>query len=820
MERHLDLSGTWQLRWFDGQRRANRKAAERDATDAAEYLPATVPGEVHLDLMRAGILADPDEGTNVVAARWVEEAFWTYRRTFTLEAVPDGPVWLTFERLFLTAEVVLNGQKVGGHGNAFRPCRLEVSQFLRTGENVLVVHLESGLFSVADRHASGYAMHEDALLHKRSWLRAPQCQFGWDWAPRLLNVGISGDVRLEWSEAPVRVEAFVPLATVSSDLSEGSVECRLFVEATEAVPVIARFAIPELGTETTVEATLLPGENKLTAALAVPDPDLWWPVGMGDPRRYRVVASFRCGDAETTREAHIGFRHVEWNADPHPDRGSYFRLRVNGKPVFCKGGNFVPADTLFVRLDEARYRGLVQRALEANFNFLRVWGGGLYEADAFYELCDAHGILVWQEFIYACARYPMTDEAFHEEVKREAVHQIRRLSSRPSLVAWCGNNEMEVGTWFWGYDKGTVFPDYAFFHHTLPRLMAREDPTRFYQPSSPLSPGWADPTHDHEGDQHPWSLGFGDTDVRKYREMECRFPNEGGVLGPVSLPTMRRALGDAKIGSFTWQVHDNSIATWQEPSPIDLAPEFWLGKRLADMSVEEFVFWGGVVQGEGLKEYVESFRRRAFDSAAAIFWMFNDTWPAVRSWTIVDHALNKTPAFAYVRRAMAPVHVILAEVGDDVVVFGCNDTPLPVRGSLTAGVAALNGPFVGAAAAVELAPLASTELARFPASSWTDASRQLAFAFLETPDGTVRNRLLRPLWHEVAWPAPTVSVTPTEGGVRLASDVYVPAVIVGLDGPEPETFELWPGVPVDVPAGVGVWSGSFAGASVSLSRLV
>jgi len=281
-------------------------------------------------------------------------------------------------------------------------------------------------------------------------------------------------------------------------------------------------------------------------------------------------------------------------------------------------------------------RRLVELAVEQHFNLLRVWGGGRYEDEAFYDACDELGILVWQEFIFACARYPGIDERFYREIEAEATYQLRRLAGRPSLIAWCGNNEIEWGYWGWGFDKDVVMPCHQIFHHLLPRLFAREDATRHWQPSSPWSPDGTDPNNDTIGDQHPWSLGFGDTDYRKYRNMACRFPNEGGVLGPNSLPTVRECLlkGEDKPWTFAWQQHDNSVAHWNDVCSTDLQLKQWLGKDLRAMDIASFVYWGGLVHAEGLSEYIANFRRRrSTTTGAAIFWMYNDVWPCVRTAT-------------------------------------------------------------------------------------------------------------------------------------------------------------------------------------------
>jgi len=801
----LDLSGTWKVRWSDGQR-GRPQYAERDQTDPVRYLDATVPGEIHLDLMKAGLIQDPHVGTHCLAARWVEECIWSYRKEFEApaEALTAAHAWLDFRGLDLVAGIVLNGQTVGKHRNSFYPCRVEVTGKLRPGTNVLTVHLDGGLFDACEKPVEGHGVAVDAKLHKRHWLRKPQCQFSWDWSTRLINVGITGPVALEWTQASARVDQFVPLAELTPDLGIGRVRARLFVEGLTQQDQAAelRVAVPEAGVAVTVPVTVKPGLNPVEASVTVPAPKLWWPVGHGPQDRYAVTAALWVGGEEIGHaEARVGFRYVRVNQDPHPVRGRYFTIEVNGRNIFVKGGNFVPADMIFPAIDRARYDKLTDLALEANFNMLRIWGGGLYEKDDFYELCDAKGLLVWQEFIFACGKFPATDLAFYEDVKREATYNVRRLARHPSLVVWCGNNEMEWGCWAWGYDKAApVYPDYALFHLTLPRILKEEDPTRYYQPSSPYSPDLLPPNADEVGDQHPWTIGFGNTDFREYRKMTCRFPNEGGILGPTALPTMLACLpeGQRHVQSFAWQIHDNSVDSWGEPSFPDQMVQQWLGKDVRALSIAEFTYWAGLLQGEGLREYCENFRRRMFDTSSAIFWMYNDTWPATRSWTIADYYLRRPPAFYGVRRAMQPVHLVLALEDDTVRVYGINDTAEPVTGELTYGVFALAGtyPLQRRSSAV-LAPNASTVLASFPAAEWVDRQASMAFAILEREGELLaRNRLFTPRFREMVWPAADVRVCLEKGNAVFACPVFAWGVCLDLDGERllPDNFfDLYPG---------------------------
>lgn len=805
----LDLNGTWKLRWSDGTRGRPEYAAQEE-TDPDRYIDAQVPGEVHLDAWRAGWIPDPYQGTNCLQARWVEEFVWSYRRPF--DAPPDaakGRAWLVFDGLDLNATIVLNGKDVGRHNNFFRPCRIEVTGKLKEVHNLLAVHLESGLYGVCDKPVRGYATSLDMELHKRIWLRKPQCQFGWDWSTRLVNVGIHKGVRLEWTDEPARLDQFVPWVELSPDLKTGSVRARLFVEGLSDQVQRGEMTVEvvEAGVKAVGAVEIKPGLHPCEVRAEVPSPKLWWPVGHGPQNLYTLRVTLSAGGRVIgERTARIGFRRIVVNQDPHPQGGRYFILEVNNRRIFAKGGNFVPADMIFARLDRERYDRLTRLALEANFNLLRVWGGGLYESDEFYELCDERGILVWQEFIFACARYPSTDQEFSDNVRAEAVHQVRRLASHPSLVVWCGNNELEVANWHWGYDRGVVLPDHGLYHITLPRILAAEDPTRYYQPSSPYSPEGMDPNRDDVGDQHPWSIGFANSDFREYRKMICRFPNEGGFLGPTSRATMLACLpeGQRRIGSFAWQIHDNSVDSWGEPSHTHRIIEKWLGREIREFSIEEFVYWGGLIQGEALREYVDNFRRRMFDSAAAIFWMYNDCWPATRSWTIVDYYLRRTPSFHPVRRAMAPVGVVVAEEGDEIVVFGVNDTAEAVSADLRYGVFNLAGGIaVDRKVAVTLAPNASTPLARMKRAEWKDPNASLTFAMLERGGEVLaRSRLCLPLFKELKWAPADVRVRVEKGRAVFESAALAWGVCLDLDGEAhvaDNFFDVWPGIPYSIP---------------------
>jgi beta-mannosidase len=341
---------------------------------------------VHETLLEHGIIADPNVGTNILNCRWVEETMWYYRRTFRAPRLAKGErAWLVFECLDLAASVHLNGKEAGKHANAFYPCRLEVTDKLVAGGNTLVVAVESGIFHAAQRVGVGYGVNPAHELTKRPWLRKTQSEHGWDWSPRLLNVGIPGHVRLEITKT-ARWDSCVVLSEVADDLVTGKVTARVFVEGLEAKPFKTTLTLKVAGKNVAQRVTIKPGMNKLEISLPVTKPKLWWPVGHGTQLRYTVQVEL-AGIGSATKK--VGFRHVRVNQSPHPEGGQYFIIEINRKPIFCKGGNLVPADLIVSRIDRQRYATLVDRALESNFNMLRVWGGGLYESEDFYDLCDA-----------------------------------------------------------------------------------------------------------------------------------------------------------------------------------------------------------------------------------------------------------------------------------------------------------------------------------------------------------------------------------------------------------------------------------------------
>ena len=795
----LSLNGEWSLFFSDGMRGAPNKMHSPDYRPHCR-LNAMVPGEVHLDLMRQGLIDDIYQGDNFLKARWVEEYIWAYEKVFALPKKAVGKrCFLEFSCLDYTAEIYLNGTLAGRHANFFRPCRLEVTGLIQPGDNRLVVRLDSGLYSVSERPITPYmdaTMCPDRFLHKRIWLRKPQSSFGWDWAPRMVNVGIQGSVRLSWDDG-IAVEDSNVRTMVSDNLSTGYVIGKAVIQAAAAGQANLTLTLSRNGRHIDC------AQKKVEVSM----PQLWFPSGYGMQPLYDVCLTLTDPEGEVLFESQkqVGFRKVVVDQSPHPQQGRYFILTVNDIRIFVKGANMVPADMILANINRRRYETLISRAKEANMNFLRVWGGGVYESDDFYELCDREGILVWQEFIFACATYPATDKGFLDEVKREATYQIRRLSHHPSLVVWCGNNEIDAGVQ--AVTQGDQYTDYALYHHVLPSILSKEDPDRYYQPSSPYSMHSYDQGFnlDAQGDQHPWYIGTtGGQDFFTYRDLDCRFADEGGFLGPNSLPALYACMDgqQRRVHSYQFELHDNMMSTCAPPGvPPDEAFPLWYGRDIREGSLEDYCYLGGFLQGEAFAEYIANFRRRKFDSAAAVFWMYNDCWDCSRSWTVVDYRLNRTPSFHPVRRAFAPVAVFLAREGDVVQVYGVNDTLEDFHGSLDCGIVTSDGRYLDSQdKKVTIPANASRVIGLIPLTDNFDPHSDLPYAFLYDAQQALISRVRRfeVRYHTFCWRKPKIEISRQKGRICMTSDVFVGGVCLDLNGDRRLTdnfFDLYPGVP-------------------------
>ena len=807
------LSGTWKVTWNDGNHGPNQVNAFSSMdpfVDSLRYFDVEVPMDLNTAMQKKGMIGDLNHGANYLSARWVGEHYWQYYKQFRApkEAL-HKTTWLKFDRLDYSARVFLNGQLIGKHENAFIPCLIDITGKLTEGNNILVVGIESGLYDVADKNLSDYSNALNVHLNKRHWLRKPQYQFSWDWNPQLINVGITGDVSLIWRDN-ARLDQIVPWIKMNDDLLEAEMAVRVFIDAKkDSLPLTLDATLVETGQRVSAQIKAGQGMKPYELKMKVKKPDLWWPAGQGAQNLYTLRVDIRSeGNVIDTGSERIGFRKIEIDRSPHPVEGNFFTIKVNNQPVFMKGGNWVPPDMIYSNIEIGKLEKLVDLAVNANFNILRIWGGGLFAGHDLLRLCDEKGVVVWHDFLFACSKYPGDDVGFYQNVKEEVTWAVREFAYHPSLIIWCGNNENEWGAWSWGYtNTGKVIPDYAVYHHLLPVIMKEEDPCRFYWPSSPYSENHEHPTSPVTGDQHPWgvSLGQDGTNMWAYRNYVDRFPNEGGVLGASSPATLRHFLpaGEQSVRSFSWDLHDNLVNFWNNKKGITYRiVEEWLGKDYTGMGFDDYVFASALLQSEGLSEYINNYHRRMYSSSGAIFWMYNDSWPVTHGWTIVDYYLRKKLAYHPVRRAFEQISVVVAEEGTKVNIYGINDRQRSWNGNLEYGLFGINGDYpVREHKKVSLPPNSSTVIASFEKNAFEKAGfkNHGAFALLKDKETMIsQHRLFLTKFKDMNLPKPQVSIRKTDDKIILVSPVFVWGLCLDLDGESdiPDNcFDLLPDIP-------------------------
>ncbi|OQX75383.1 MAG: beta-mannosidase, partial [Bacteroidetes bacterium 4484_276] len=474
--------------------------------DDTAWLPATVPGYVHTDLLANGIIEDPFYRLNEHHLQWIDKKDWEYRTTFNIdkETLEKDVVELNFKGLDTYADVFLNNQLILEADNMFMQWQVSCKKYLKPGENILRVVFKSPInIGLEKREGLGYflpgAENDQSELgglgDKKTcaFSRKAQYHFGWDWGPRLVSSGIWQDVELmAWDKCKL-----VDVNIVREGLSENEATLVSKIEI-ESVGVEEVNIVGYIDSEKKFgqKTTLSKGINKVNIPFNIKDPELWWTNGLGGHKLYNVEIQVKDGDKIlSSKNLNIGLRTIEVIQKPD-SIGKSFYFQVNGEPVFMKGANYIPQDIFLSRVDDGDYEKLIKSAVEANFNMLRVWGGGIYEKDIFYDLCDKYGILVWQDFMFACAMYPGNKE-FLGNVKKEAVQNVKRLRNHPCIALWCGDNEILSAWNRWGWKENvlknqgqnivdTVWKAYNdIFHNILPEVVRNLDPQKLYWSSSP-----------------------------------------------------------------------------------------------------------------------------------------------------------------------------------------------------------------------------------------------------------------------------------------------------------------------------------------------
>ena len=614
-------------------------------------VPATVPGCVHTDLLAAGLILDPYLDENEALLSWISDVDWRYESTLTWDeedaAAGHDVVELVAEGLDTVATVELDGTVVGRTANMHRTHRFDVTAGLATGEHTLAVTFAAPV-PAAQRASEELGPRPFTNEHPFNALRKMACSYGWDWGPVLTTSGIWRPLALVgWSTA--RLAGVRPLVDTRPGDRGTTGVLHVHVDVVRAPGAEGPLTVAAEVDGRRVEVAVAPGSDSATVELEVDDVALWWPVGYGDQPLYpvQVVLSDQ-GASLDGWSGNVGFRTVGLDTTPDAD-GTPFRLVVNGTPVFARGLNWIPDDCFPTRVTAERYATRLGEAVDVGANLVRVWGGGLYESDDLYDACDRLGLLVWQDFLFACAAYA-EEEPLRSEVEAEAREAVTRLSPHPSLVLWNGNNENIWGheDWGWAAELDGATWGLGYYTDLLPRIVAELDGSRPYCPGSPYAMSADhhpnDPAH---GPTHLWDV-WNLTDYTRYRDSTPRFVAEFGWQAPPTWATLTRALHDEPLAPDS-----PGMRAHQKAAGGDLKLARGLAPHLPEPRTFDDWHWAtSLLQARAVSVGVEHLRSHAPTCSGAIWWQLNDCWP-VTSWSVVDGDGRRKPAWYALRHAFA-----------------------------------------------------------------------------------------------------------------------------------------------------------------------
>ncbi|SHK91038.1 beta-mannosidase [Chitinophaga jiangningensis] len=636
--------------------------------DERIWRSATVPGTVHTDLLAHHLIPDPFKGMNEKAVQWVDKKDWWYKCTFEVSAaqLKQDVVELEFLGLDTYAEVSVNNKDVLVTNNMFRSWSADVKKHLKVGKNTLLIKFESPIKHDMPRFLRDsviYPAGNDASdIPLSVYARKAPYHYGWDWGPRLVTSGVWRPVILRaWSGAVIRNVNYI--TTLDGNKAHVTMKTQLSVTTpgkyflTPSLDIQHREVLTK---RVSKELILNAGDTTCEASFDVASPLLWWPNGMGGQHLYNATAYLTTEKktAVDNFKKKIGIRTIEVENKPDAQGESFF-VKVNGRAVFMKGSNYIPQDNFLPRVTKGKYKKLFDDMQESHFNMVRVWGGGIYENDDFYDLADEKGILVWQDFMYACTLYP-GDRSFLENARQEAIYNINRLKDHPSLALWCGNNEIAVAIKNWGWQNGYAYTNLQYesmqraydklFKEILPTAVKENDPGRFYFHSSPIS-NWGKKEDFTKGDNHYWGIWHGMEWFEAFNTHIPRFMSEYGFQ---SFPAMQTI--DSFATKDDYHIFSNVMQSHQKsPAKGNTAIKTYMDHYYnTPVDFPAFVYLSQVLQAEGMKVAIEAHRRNMPYCMGTLYWQLNDCWPGP-SWSGRDFYGRWKALQYYAKRAFEPV---------------------------------------------------------------------------------------------------------------------------------------------------------------------
>ena len=640
-----------------------------------KWYDAVVPGSIHLDLFQNQLIPNPFKRDNEKKLQWIGEKNWTYRCDF----VPKKGILnkknqvIYFEGIDTYADIFLNGNKILSSNNMFHPWEAEISDLLKDGKNELEICFRSAIDEVSDQMDQlNYQLpaDNDQAGKTSPFTRKAPYHYGWDWGPCFVTSGIWKQVYIcGWDSWYVKHSSIVN-TKVTPHLAQLAMELEVFSEMNENATILIEE--PKSETLLKIPIKLKKGKNFFKEDFSITNPDLWWPSGHGDQPLYTFSVSVESSTNHVQVLKRIGIRDVFIKRE-RDEKGKSFEIHINGKPIFSKGANWIPADSFTTRIQPDDYKKLIATARDANMNTLRVWGGGIYEPDIFYELCDEMGIMVWQDFMFACSMYPAHQE-FLASVEREAEYQVKRLKSHPSIILWCGNNEIASGWLSWGWKEelpSSVWDDYKkIFHDLLPNVCEKLDPGRLYWPSSPghsLTPPESDQIYG-SGDNHYWGVWHGGDGFEAFEENIGRFLSEYGMQSFPEMGTIMKFAEEKDLDINSKVMKDRQKASLGTGNLIKYIEDYFLPQT----DFRSIVVLSQIMQAFAIKAAVEIHRRSMPFCMGTLYWQFNDCWPAI-SWSSVDYFGNWKALHYHAKRFFNEIIIVIHEKEERIHISVIND---------------------------------------------------------------------------------------------------------------------------------------------------
>ncbi len=620
-----------------------------------EWHKAAVPGCVHTDLLANKLIEDPFYRDNEKKQQWIGKTNWEYTTTFnvTPQIIGREKVELVFEGLDTYAQIYLNDQLILNADNMFRTWRVDAKQTLKAGDNVLRILFRSPINEILPVMAKlKYQLpaSNDQGEKTSPFTRKAPYHYGWDWGPRFVTSGIWRPVSLQaWDDARIS-DLQIVVNKITNDVAQLTANVEIEATGSETASIML-MNLTDKAIVDTKDVKLNPGANRVSFNFTVAKPSLWWPNGLGAQPLYvfraRSLVNGKSTDERTTR---TGLRTLELRRQ-RDSSGESFMFVVNGVPVFAKGANWIPADNFTTRITREKYRYLLESVRDSNMNMLRIWGGGIYEPDQFYELADEMGILIWQDFMFACSMYPGNQE-FLDSVRAEAIDNVKRLRNHPSIVIWAGNNEVETAWRNWGWRQSlpaSLWDDYVkIFHGVLQEVCDAYDPSRPYWPSSPHGGLPDDPDSKRSGDVHFWAVWHASEPFSDYEKQRPRFMSEYGFQSFPNIETVKYYTlpNERDIESPVMLAHQ------RHPRGNQLIREYMLRDYPNPKDFESFLYISQVLQAEGIAIGAEHLRRIMPHNMGSLYWQINDCWP-VASWSSIDYFGRWKALQYYARRFYA-----------------------------------------------------------------------------------------------------------------------------------------------------------------------